>query len=395
MNQREKKPLYIFLLLMMAPLAGIGIDLFVPSLPAISKELMAHENIVKFTIVAYLIGYAIGQPVFGTLSDAWGRKKLLLFGLVFYILASIFLTFSKNIQTMLFLRVLQGIAVAAPGVLSKAILTDVFLGERLGKISTYMTMIWAIGPIIAPVIGGYLEAYVGWRADFYLFAIYGAFLFFLVLFFLKETNVNRTPLNISHLLGVYKKACLHKVFFSSVICISIVYSLIVIFNVVGPFFIETVLGYSPITYGHLALFMGLGFFIGSLANRLLLRRFSSSQIFKPTLYYGSAVAVLMFLFSILFGAHLFILIFFTFCLLIASGIIFPNSMAQALSLFSKTAGTATAIMGASFILGTSIIASLASFLDTKTLIPISLSYIFLMAICLAVHLWAAKKEERQ
>jgi MFS family permease len=287
---------------------------------------------------------------------------------------------------MLFLRVLQGIAVAAPGVLSKAILTDVFLGERLGKLSTSMTMTWAIGPIIAPVIGGYLEVYFGWQSSFYFFAIYGALILCLALIVLEETNVHRISLNFPNLMKIYREACTHKVFFGALVSISIAYSLIVVFNVAGPFIIQTVLGYSPIDYGHFALFMGLGFFIGSLANRFLLRHLPVSTILPLGIYYGTTVACLMLIVSALFGMHLITLIASTFCLLIASGSIFPNCMAKCLSLFPKTAGTATAIMGSFFIIGTAIITSMASLLETKTLIPISLCYVLLMGISLTTYL---------
>jgi len=145
----------------MAPLTGIGIDLFVPSLPILAKQFLVSESTIKFSIVLYLLGYALGQPFFGAFSDAWGRKGPLLFGLGLYTVASLSLVFSQSIHMFLFLRVVQGVAVAAPGVLSKAIATDGFSGEALAKLRSLMMSVWAIGPIVAPVIGGYLEWYLG------------------------------------------------------------------------------------------------------------------------------------------------------------------------------------------------------------------------------------------
>jgi DHA1 family bicyclomycin/chloramphenicol resistance-like MFS transporter len=95
MDAAEKKPLLVLLLLLTAPLAGVGIDLFVPSLPAIASQLATNANTVKFTIVCYLLGYAIGQPIFGTLSDAWGRKKPLFIGLILYVIISVLLALSR------------------------------------------------------------------------------------------------------------------------------------------------------------------------------------------------------------------------------------------------------------------------------------------------------------
>lgn len=393
MDKEIKKPsLLVFLLLLMAPLAGVGIDLFVPSLPSIVNAFSSTENTVKFMIVSYLLGYAIGQPVFGSLSDIYGRKKPLIWGLLLYTLISLLIPVYKTIGMVLFLRVLQGIFVAAPGVLSKAILTDVFLGEKLAKLSTSMTIVWAIGPIVAPVIGGYLQEYLGWESSFYALFLYGLVLLVLVFLSLEETNQYRIPFEKKRLIQVYKEACLHKIFFGSIICISIAYSLIVIFNTAGPFLIQTVLGYSPSQYGHFALFMGLGFFIGSLLNRFLLRKIPSSKILPIAIAYGGFVSIFMLIISFLFGLHVWTLIGFTFFLLIASGMIFPNSMAKCLSLFPKTAGTATAIMGASFIIGTSLITSLASLLETSTLVPISACYVLLMIICSFVYFTMLKEK---
>jgi DHA1 family bicyclomycin/chloramphenicol resistance-like MFS transporter len=391
---RSSRNLFLkVLLLLMAPLAGVGIDVFVPSFPSIAKELSAVDSTVKFTIVLYLLGYAIGHPLFGTLSDAWGRKRPLIVGLILYVLTSVLIAFSQTIQMVLFLRVLQGIFVAAPGVLSKTILADILLGERLAKFSTSMTMVWALGPIIAPIIGGYLESYIGWQASFYFLAFYGAILLVLSLFSLKETNRQPISLDIKNLIRIYKKACSHKLFFGSIACISIVYSLIVIFNITGPFLIQNVLKYSPVDYGYFAFFAGLGFFIGSLINRLLLQHFSVSKILVWGILYGFIISILMVIAAIVFGVTLITLVLFTFLLLIGSGSVFPNCMAKCLSLFPQSAGTAAAIMGTCFIIGTSLISAGASFLETQTLIPLSLCYALLMGICLIIYFltWKGKK----
>jgi len=217
--------------------------------------------------------------------------------------------------------------------------------------------------------------------DFVFFSVYGIILLGLVYFFYEESIEHKTPLNLPSLGRIYREICMHKGFLGAAICISIVYAVAVVFNVMGPFLIEVVMGYSPVDFGHFALFMGLGFFVGSVINRFLLSHFPVEKIFPVSIYYAIVVTLLMLVTSLVFGVQLITLILFTFFLLIASGSAFPNGSTICLSLFPKNAGMASAAMGTVAVVGTAIVSTIASFLRTDTLIPISLFYVILMGIC--------------
>ena len=154
------------MVLLLVPMTGASIDIYVPSLPNITQALQASTHLVQLTIPLYLLGYGLSQAFCGALSDALGRKSLLMAGLVLFIIASVVVPFSPNVYFLMAMRALQGVGVAAPGVLARAIVSDSFDKEQLPKITNYMTTAWAAGPILAPVLGSYLQTYLSWHASY-------------------------------------------------------------------------------------------------------------------------------------------------------------------------------------------------------------------------------------
>ena len=267
--QTVKRPWYFaVIVLAFVPFAGIGVDLYSPSLPWIQRAMHADPALIKLTISVYLLGYAIGPLFFGLLADIHGRKKILFGGLILYIFSCIGIVAFPNIQMMLGMRLLQGFAIGAAGVTSKAMIIDTYKGEAMRKMGSMMAIIWAIGPVIAPFIGGYLQHYYGWHANFYFLMGYAVIILF-ASFSLPETLTNKIEMSKAVILHSYKTVLLSKPFWAGVIYMGVVYSIITIFNTVGPFFIQNVLHYSPIQFGHIALVMGLAFLFGGLLNRVL------------------------------------------------------------------------------------------------------------------------------
>jgi MFS transporter, DHA1 family, multidrug resistance protein len=386
--------LLLFLILFMTPLAGIGIDLYTPSLPAIMAYFHTNESLVKLTIAFYLLGYGIGQPFFGTLSDCYGRKKLLYIGMIFFAMASFIAVYSPSIEMLLFMRFLQGIGAASSGVIAKSIVTDSFTGKEINKASTYMSLIWGLGPIIAPAIGGYLQYYLGWTSSFHLLALYGLAVFLLSLSLLPETNKNLIALNVASIINSYKQTLTHSIFLGSILGMAIVYSVITIFAVVAPFLIQEVLHYSSIAYGNIALVMGIAYFLGSFFNRFLIGTMTTYKLLFVTNLIALLVSIVMVVFSLQNEVNLASIAIPTFIIFFCGGIIFPNCMAICLSLFAEIAGTASAVMGFLFVVATSLVSALASLLETTSAFPLSMSYLILIALnlVLCLALLKANKE---
>lgn len=383
---QEKPWVRILILMLMVPLTGASIDIYVPSLPAITRDFHTQVQFAQLTVPIYLIGYSLAQVIVGSLSDAMGRRRLLIAGLVIYCLASLLAPLSPSITVLMGIRFIQGIAVSAPGVLSRAIASDSFSPEELPPIINYITIAWATGPILAPVIGGYLQAYFNWHAPFYFLALLSGLNLILVLAFLPETIKERHPLKFTVLLGHYKTVLSHRIFISLTIMLAIFYAFLILFNVVGPFLIQSVLGYSPITFGHMALCLGLAWFLGSVLNRLMIRRVAFRTLVLAALIAICLIALGMLTLAYLGRFNLLVLVLPTALMLIAASIAFTNCFATCVRLFPKIAGTASSAMGCLFVGGAALAGILATLLKTQNQIPLSIAYLILSVITLGLFL---------
>jgi len=381
-----KKPLLVFMILLMAPLAGIGIDLYTPSLPAITSYFQTETSLVKLTLAVYLIGYAIGQPVMGTFSDCFGRKYPLFIGVLLYFLASLCAAFSPNIYILLIMRLIQGLGMSAPGTIGKAIITDTFPDHQLPKYALYIATAWSIGPVIAPALGGYLQYYFGWQSAFYFLAGYGFIILMLIALTFNESNKKLHPLKIKAILRNYTTILADKRFIGYVLCMAILYSLLLVFNTLAPFLVQVDMQYSPIAYGHIALLLGLIYFFGNLVNRFLLHYLSAKKIFTISLYTSFVLSIVMVVISILFPLNIYAIVIPNAALFFISCMIFASSMGLAMGLFREMAGTASAIMGFMFVLGTGLTSATVSLFHVKTQLPIALSYLVLLSLGIIIKL---------
>ena len=375
MKKEDGKFLIVFLTMYLAPLAGMGIDIYTPSLPHMVEYFGSSASSIKATLAIYLLGYGIAQPFFGTASDTWGRKKPLIFGLILYVLAAFLCTQSPNVGVLILFRFLQGIAVAASGAISKSIMADSFEGKVLVTKTTYMNMAWSLGPIVAPGIGGYLEYYIGWQANFYFLVFYALLGLILVAFFLKETNLAKSPFRLKETVNAYREMLSHKLFIGAGVIMAICYGMIVLFNIVGPFVIQVELNHNSIVYGHVAFVMGFAFFLGTLSNRFLLRKKEGHEIVPIGISLILTSSLLMCVLAFLIGINMYVLTIPVFINLYGCGFLFPNLMGRALGIFRGRGGTSAALMGSLFVSGTAVISLFASLLKTHSLVPISFTYL--------------------
>ena len=388
---KQRKKSIILTLLCLMPIIGMAVDLIAPSLPAIAKGLNVSHVVVKDIITLYLIGYAFGNFFTGFLTDALGRKKLIRIGLLGFVLASLLPILIPHMWMLLISRLLQGLTIGAAAVVIRAIVSDILTPDELIKIGVLLGSMFGLGPVIGPLIGGYLQFYLGWKACFAFFAIIALVAFMAVIFVIPETHFNRHPLHIKTITNNLTEVVSHKKFMAMVLIMGAVYSLMITFNTVGPFLIQTILHYNPVFFGHIALCMGLFFLLATIVCRYLLNILKVERLLLIFINAAFVVAVLATLASYMDSNNITLITVISACMFFACGFIFPMSMGKGVSLFQHISGTATATMYLINILMTSVVAFILSFINIQTSIPMIWTFLILILICVILY-WTVLHE---
>ncbi len=191
--RRHARPAF-FLIVVLTVLGPVATHIIIPALPAMAAGLQTTPGTIQQTIMLYLMGLAVGQLVYGPLSDRYGRRPLVLAGLLLFVLACAFASIAASIDALLVARVIQALGACSGMVLGRAILRDVSSGNEVARLMAILITVLAIGPAIAPTIGGYVTSWLGWRAIFVLMGGIGAITLLVSLLTLPETHRNRTVL---------------------------------------------------------------------------------------------------------------------------------------------------------------------------------------------------------
>src|SRR3990167_10202500 len=175
---------YLKLLILLVPLLnflpGFTFDLYTPSMPALAHYFNTSIALIKNTVTATLIGFAIGGFINCILLDEFGRRRIILLGLILYIIASIAAIFCHTITQLLIIRFIQGFTAACFTIGCRTIIIDNFKGHQFNIAMLYTSLAYGMGPIIGPFFGGILQHHVGWKANFIAYGVIG-FLFLIAI----------------------------------------------------------------------------------------------------------------------------------------------------------------------------------------------------------------------
>jgi DHA1 family bicyclomycin/chloramphenicol resistance-like MFS transporter len=180
-------------LALLTAVGPLSVDMYLPSLPDIGRELAAPPALVQLTISFYLVGFALGQIVYGPISDRHGRKPVLLAALALFVTAGLGCAFASSIEVLIIARFLQAFGGSGAVVLARAIVRDLYSDTRAGREFSLMGAIMAVAPTIAPLIGSVLQAAFGWRAIFVALFALGSVAAAVVGGLLPETLKTRAP----------------------------------------------------------------------------------------------------------------------------------------------------------------------------------------------------------
>jgi DHA1 family bicyclomycin/chloramphenicol resistance-like MFS transporter len=323
----------------------LSIDMYLPAFPQMAKDLHTSTSMVQLSLTSFFIGMTFGQLIYGPLSDHYGRKKPLIGGMSIFLLATFGCAFSHNIKMLIVFRVLQALGGCAGMVIARAVVRDLFDKQQVAHVFSILMLVMGLAPILAPLAGGYLTEYFGWRA---IFGALGAFCVVILLctaFYLPETRrAGEGRLQLSSTFRVYGELFQDRHFLGYALTGSAIYAGLFAYITGSPFVLITLFGLRPDRYAWVFGVNALGIIAFSQVNRLLLRQFQSEQILRFFVR-GSALFSIAVFAGALFGHHLYALLIPLFLFVAVNGLIFPNSAATALAHQAHRAGTASSLMG--------------------------------------------------
>lgn len=367
----------LFLVCLFASAGQLAIDIYVPALPAMARFFSTSPQAIQSSVSGYMAAYALGQLVFGPVADAYGRKRVLAFGLIVYTLGCLLSLGAPNLETFVLARCLQGFGIATTNLLAKAIITDSFSGHALVHAFTYMSIAWGLAPIIAPVIGAHLQTWFGWRACLVFLLVYSLVMWAL-LWRYRETLRQPVRLELRTLTANAGKVLSSPVFQSCFLAQGLCYSILLVFNIVGPFMVQNTLHKPPTYFGFLALGIGMMYFLGGLSNRIHGPRLPSAE---RRLVIGTramtAAALAMLVLALTVGLRVWTLAAPVLVMGFCAGAMYPTLMAKGNSLFPHIAGLTSAILGCALLLVSSAMMGLAGFVSVQVLTPLAVFFVML------------------
>ncbi|MGY2573775.1 Bcr/CflA family multidrug efflux MFS transporter [Vibrio sp. C8] len=327
-------------------LTPLAIDMYLPAMPAIAKDLGVSAGAVQITLTAYTAGFAIGQLLHGPLADSYGRRPVMLVGIALFAIASIVSATTNGIDALTYVRTAQGFAGAAAAVVIQAVVRDMYDREDFARAMSFVTLVITLAPLAAPMIGGHLAVWFGWRSIFWVLASFALVVIAMVLWKIPETlsAENRQPLHFRSTIRNYVQLCRAGFAMGLIFSGAFSFAGMFAFLTAGSFVYIDLYGVSPSEFGYL---FGLNI-VAMIAMTSLNGRFVKKVGSHAMLRFGLFIQLMagfgLFLSWLmdwgLWGTVPFVVMFVGTISTIGS-----NSMALLLSRYPRMAGTASSLAG--------------------------------------------------
>ncbi|MBT3791750.1 MAG: multidrug effflux MFS transporter [Rhodospirillales bacterium] len=344
------RPESLSMTLLLTALIAIGamsINMTLPALPAMAEVFGVAGGIVLMTVALFSFGFAVGQLFYGAVSDRFGRRPVLLVGTLLYTATSLACYLAPNIETLIIARLLQGLAAASAQVLARAIVRDIYTPNEAAKVLSLIAAVFTITPAFAPLIGGGLQAWLGWRSIFAVLTGFSTILVLAVFFGLNESLKRLDPeaLRPTRLMTNTAALLKNRTFLGYTLVFSAVFAAMFGFHSGSSFVFIKLLGYGPEAYG--VLFMTV--IGGDLGGTVLSMKITLTIGYQRLVWIGMMICLCasatMLALTLLAPLGVLILIIPQFIFMIGVGLALPNSLAGAMAPFPDKAGSSAALIG--------------------------------------------------
>jgi MFS transporter, DHA1 family, multidrug resistance protein len=344
-------PLLLAVLALLSAFTPLSIDMYLPALPVIAVDLRGTAGDIQLTLSAFIIAFGAGQIFYGPAGDRFGRRPVILGGLVVYVLTSIGCAFAAAAGQLVLLRFLQGLAACGGVVLARTMVRDLAERDQAARAMSLMMACTSIAPMVAPLIGGQVLWFLGWRAIFWVLAAVGVVAFVFAWLRLPETLLPeyRQPLVLSAILRRFGELMRHRAFMGYAFTSTFMFSALLSFLSGSPFVFIEKYGISPRAYGLVFGSMVIFMTLGSLLNAKFAPVFGAGRILRYAVFVpaiSGLTALVLGLIEARYGTIGLWPFLACFAPQIATiSLIAPNSVAMALQRYPHMAGTASSLMG--------------------------------------------------
>ncbi|WP_039669632.1 multidrug effflux MFS transporter [Coxiella burnetii] len=382
-KQHMKKNLIVILTSVFVTVGQFAMALYLPALPALTTYFHTFPDVIQLSLTLFLIAFGFSQLFYGSLSDCYGRKPLLLIGLVIVMIGFLIAVFARHLSLLLIARVVQGLGAGSVSVLARAIIRDRFEGKKLVQALSLLIMAASLAPMIAPFIGGHIQHRLGWHSIFIFLFFYSGLILLGIFFLLPETKKTESvPFKMGALLNNYKLLLRHPIYIKYVVCIIMAYACQILYLSISPFIFQNGLKLNAAQYGTIITLPAIGYFVGNFLSTRLIRFFDSNHL----VFVGALIVVMagiaLALEAAFNGLSAFSVITPIIFCVIGIGLIYPNVISGALSPFPQMAGTAAALSGAIQMAGTSSIAGVTNALHVVSVLGLGISFLLCGAVVL-------------
>ncbi|MFD5079396.1 multidrug effflux MFS transporter [Streptomyces sp. NPDC058371] len=366
----------------------LAMDMYLPSLPEVTRSLHAPAATVQLTLTACLAGMALGQLVVGPMSDRWGRRRPLLAGLVVYIVATALCAVAPTVELLVVLRLAQGLAGAAGIVIARAVVRDLYDGVAMARFFSSLMLISGVAPIVAPLIGGQILRVTDWRGVFVVLTVVGIALTAVVWFRLPETLAagERHSGGVGEALRSMRALLADRAFAGYMLAGGFAFAALFAYISASPFVIQEIYGASPQTFSLLFGLNSVGLVAaGQINGKVLVGRVRLDRVLATGLaIVALAAAALLLMSTGVFGeVGLVPVAAALFVLMTAMGITLPNTQALALMRTRHAAGSASALLGTSSFLVGAIASPLVGVAGEHTAVPMAVVQLVAALVAIA------------
>lgn len=334
-------------LLMIIILAAVGQmtqTMYVPSMAMMAEGFHVSPALLQAVMACYLIPYGLSQFIYGPLSDRFGRKPIILVGLVIYLAGTVVTLMASSFNLFLLGSVIQGAGIGCGGAMARTLTRDCFDGSRLHRANSLVSIGLIFSPLVAPVLGGVLSTHFGWKASYVFLLVLAAVVYLIMTLYFQETLPPENRRRDS-VLKSYHHVMSNRQFQGYLISLIAIFSGISVFEAAAGVLLGSTLGLSATTVSLLFVLPLPGFMLGSWLSSVIEQKLSASK----SLMIGSVVllagALTVFVPGYFVNVTVETLIGGAFIYFTGAGILFPAATTGAISPFPRHAGTAGAVMG--------------------------------------------------